>query len=61
MVDRICGMQREGRPSVAAAPMPLRATALLALALVAGALAGCGQKGSLHLPAPSGAASAPAR
>lgn len=39
--------------------MPLRATALLALALGLGMLAGCGQKGALVLPAPAGAASAP--
>lgn len=41
--------------------MPLRTLALLALTLCLGVLAGCGQKGSLVLPAPAGAASAPAR
>ena len=41
--------------------MPLRPTALIALAAVAAALTGCGQKGDLYLPPPSQAASAPAR
>lgn len=41
--------------------MPLRATALIALAVAVVALTGCGQKGDLYLPPPDKAASAPAR
>jgi hypothetical protein len=61
MVDRIRAMNETRRRSVSATSMPLRPTALIALAAVATALAGCGQKGDLYLPPPPQAASAPAR
>jgi hypothetical protein len=61
MVDRIRAMNETRRRSVSATSMPLRPTALIALAFVATALAGCGQKGDLYLPPPPQAASAPAR
>lgn len=61
MVDRIRAMKAIPRRSVSAPSMPLRPTALIALLALGLALAGCGQKGDLYLPAPPQPASAPAR
>ena len=58
MVDRIRGMNESQASSLAACRSPARGAVLGAFALLV-ALAACGQKGPLYLPAQAGVAAKP--